>query len=244
MDFMLLNAKYKDEISLDKKALDLCKKFSKIALFSSVQFSKSLKPVIKVLEENKIKVLSSKPVRTNEHFQLLGCDVFKGNLNLNEEPDAYLYVGDGTFHPSALLLIQKDDTDYKPIIVFNPIQKKVSVIKLSDFSRMLKKYKASLMNFLTAKNIGVLISIKPGQQQLKESLKLRKKLKEKNIYFFADNNFDYSEFENFNFIDVWVNSACPRIGFDDAMNLNVAMINLNDAFNAREILSKNSLMNK
>ncbi len=98
-----------------------------------------------------------------------------------------------------------------------------------DCELIFKKYNASLTKFLMAKRVGVLITIKPGQQQLNVSRKLREVFPDKDVYFFAEDTIDYTHLEDFNFIQAWVNSACPRIGFDDAVNLPVGMVNITDA---------------
>ena len=43
--------------------------------------------------------------------QMLGCDNFK----VKRQVDAFLYIGDGEFHPRALLVNEK------PVFVFNPL---------------------------------------------------------------------------------------------------------------------------
>ena len=68
------------------------------------------------------------------------------------------------------------------------------------------------------------------------------KYPDKKVYYFAENTLDYTHMEDFNFIQVWVNSACPRVGFDDIVNMPVSMINITDALNAEEILGKDSLL--
>ena len=52
------------------------------------------------------------------------------------------------------------------------------------------------------------------------------------------------QLENFNFIDVWVNTACPRVSFDDQEKFVKGVINLNDALSVEEILSKESVFNQ
>ena len=69
------------------------------------------------------------------------------------------------------------------------------------------------------KNIGILITVKPGQQHFNPGLKLEDKYKDKRFYYFVDNDLNFSSLENFSFIEFWINTACPRIGFDDAVNL-------------------------
>ncbi len=72
------------------------------------------------------------------------------------------------------------------------------------------------MRFLNAEKVGILISTKPGQENLKKALSLRTKLKDKKSYLFINNNIDLKEFENFG-IDSWVNTACPRLDFDSSV---------------------------
>ena len=45
---------------------------------------------------------------------------------------------------------------------------------------------------------------------------LRKKLK--NSYVFICDNIDEGEFENFPGIDIWINTACPRIDGKNIIN--------------------------
>jgi 2-(3-amino-3-carboxypropyl)histidine synthase len=176
----------------------------------------------------------------------LGCDAFHDSLNLKEKVDAFLYIGDGRFHPLALVLGQKDSKfeDFKEVLIYDPIANKFEVLNYNEIKRILKKYKGSLLRFLNSKNIGILITVKPGQQHFNPSLKLEEKYKDKKFYFFVDNDINFNSLENFSFIEFWINTACPRIGFDDAVNLEKGMINLNDALNVNEILGKDSILNK
>jgi len=101
----------------------------------------------------------------------------------------------------------------------------------------MKKYKANLMKFLNAKTIGVLISTKPGQSYLNLALKLKKQ-SDKHIILFVDDTFNYNHMENFPFVDVWVNTACPRIGFDDVTSMPRPLINITDAFDPGKALAR------
>ncbi|MCD4666908.1 2-(3-amino-3-carboxypropyl)histidine synthase subunit [archaeon] len=242
MEVMFLDTPYKKEFKLNKKTLDYLKKYKKVGVYSSVQFISKLNNVLKQLKENKVEYCTSKPKRANKEFQILGCDVFHGSLNLKKDVDCFLYIGDGEFHPLALVLLQKDSKKFKEVLTYNPIGNKFEVLTQKNVIRILKKYKGSLLKFLNSNNIGVLVTVKPGQQQFKQSLKLEK-MYDKKFYYFVDNDMNFNNLENFNFIDCWVNTTCPRIGFDDAVNFR-SMVNLNDALNAKEILSKESILNK
>jgi 2-(3-amino-3-carboxypropyl)histidine synthase len=88
--------------------------------------------------------------------------------------------------------------------------------------------KGSLVKFHSSNNIGVVITTKPGQMQLKHSFKLEDKYPDKKFYFFVDDTLSFNQLENFPFIDVWVNTACPRIGLDDVEKFRKGVVNLSD----------------
>ncbi|MBN2141810.1 diphthamide synthesis protein [Candidatus Woesearchaeota archaeon] len=231
MDAMMIEARYSGKsISLSPKVIEHIKTkgYKKVALYASVQFTQVLEEVIKQVESLGAEVISSKPMRTSERYQLLGCISYKSALRLEEEPDAFLYIGDGAFHPRALVLAQKDEESFKEIIRYDPITGSMSIMGREDCDKIFKKYQASLAKILMSKEIGVIITLKPGQQQFKVSRKLRELFPDKNFYFFATEQLDMSQAEDFNFIEAWINTACPRIGFDDAAEMNVAMANLTD----------------
>ena len=100
------------------------------------------------------------------------------------------------------------------------------------------------MKFLVAKTIGVIVTIKPPQKHLKASYRLETKFPDKKFYFFLDDVVSFNQLENFPFIDVWVNTSCPRVGLDDQEKFTKGAINLNDAFMVREVLSKESVLMK
>ena len=90
---------------------------------------------------------------------------------------------------------------------------------------MEKKQKVSLVKFLNSSNVGILVSTKPGQENLKKAIELKKKLKKKNSFLFITNNINKQEFENFSQIDSWVNTACPRMDMNDGEIVNINDVN-------------------
>ena len=71
MEILLIGAVYQGEIKLDVKTLKHLKRYKTIALYAAVQFSSNLKNVIEQLHKESIEVVSSKPARTKEHYQIL-----------------------------------------------------------------------------------------------------------------------------------------------------------------------------
>ena len=224
------------------------KKYKTVALYASVQFVNSLDTVRKQLADNNITVITSHADRAQVKGQLLGCDNYYYSLNLQRDDakavDGYLYVGDGKFHPLALVYAQKDMHEMKEIVCNDPMQKKMSLMDITDVKKILLKYRASLMKFLAAKNVGVIVTVKPGQEQFSPSLALEKRYANKKFYSFIDNVVSFDQLENFNFIEIWVNTACPRVGFDDQEKFARGVINLNDALMAEDILGRDSVLTR
>ena len=242
-ELLLIDAKWEDEIKLTKELREHLRKnkIKSVALFASVQFT-NLDNFIKELEKNKIKVNITKAKRTNENMQVLGCDCYEDSFeeNIIKNSEGVLYIGDGLFHPKALLLSQIKSKNFKPIIIFDPIANKIKEINKKDIEKQIQKYKRNLKLFINSKTLGILVTIKPGQQYLNSAKNLKEKLKEqgKKAYIFIDNNIDINQLENYPFIQCWVNTACPRIGTDDIINTEKPIINLKEAVNPIKALEE------
>ena len=124
--------------------------------------------------------------------------------------DAFLYIGDGLFHPIALKINNK-----KPVFAFNPFIKKLKEITEDETKKMQQQQKAGLTKFHVSKEIGLLITTKSGQYNLNAAKQLEKKYPDKKYYYFIFDTLDFTQLENFPFIDCYVNTACPRISYDD-----------------------------
>ncbi len=252
MHTLFLDAPYTGKVELCKEITPYLKdkKYNTIALYASAQFCNNLETIKKQLQQLNITIFTSHADRTHVKGQLLGCNSNYASLHLpstdQEKIDAYLYIGDGKFHPLALVYAQKDQTkaEITEIICNDPISKTMYVLDYTSIKAILRKYRASLMKFLSASTIGIIVTVKPGQEHLKAALTIEKKFPDKKFYFFVDDTISFSQLENFPFIDVWVNTACPRIGFDEQEKFKHGIINLNDAFLVQEILSRDSVMNR
>ncbi len=201
MKTLFVHAKSKQKIHIPTSIIS--KLPDELGIFTTIQYLHQLPKVAKQLIKagKKVKILG----------QTLGC-----RAPVNAEMPAYLFIGSGRFHPLLVAYETK-----KPVYLFNPGATSLSKIKKSEVEQHMKRKKINLMKFLHAENVGVLISTKVGQTDNKinkYSVKLKMKgplellkRKDKNYYLFAFDTLDMSEFENFNFIDCWINTACPRI---------------------------------
>ncbi len=197
--FVFIPAKIKDEI--DEKKISSLKLPKTLAIAYSIQY----KPIAE-----KIKEILSKNHEITSIIQVLGCSSPKFSKNTK----AILLVGSGRFHAFSLQF----ETGIPVYILEADELKKISGEEVESFR---KKKTASYLKFLNADKVGVLISTKPGQENLKTALSL--KLKDKKQYFFLGNNIDTREFENFG-LTSWVNTACPRLDYDSSV-INLANLN-------------------
>jgi len=232
---LLIDAKWEGKIKLIKELKDYFKEknIKSVALFASVQFT-NLNDFIKQIKKLGIKVNTTKAKRTNEKIQVLGCDCYEDSFqeDIIKNSDAILYIGDGLFHPKALLLSQIKNQNFKPIIIFDPIANKIKEINKKDIEKQIQKKKRNLKMFINSRTIGILVTIKPGQQYFNSAKNLKEKLHQENkkAYIFIDNNINITQLENYPFIQCWVNTACPRIGTDDIVNIEKPLINIKEAF--------------
>jgi len=144
--------------------------------------------------------------------QVLGCS----NPKFPKNTKAILLISDGKFHAISLAL----ETKLPTYILEN---NKLAKILDKDIEKLGKQQKAAYVKFLNSKEVGILVSTKPGQQRLSRAREFKKKLKNKRSYLFICNNINTSEFENFG-LDSWVNTACPRMDMNDSRVVNIDKI--------------------
>ncbi len=191
-----IEIRYKNKFKLPEK---LIKELPEnIVLAYTVQFKDSIKEILKQLKDKKVELFRS--LHGKYKGQILGCD----NYPQKKKKGVFLYIGDGQFHPTAI------NTEL-PIISYNPFSKKWTKIN-NNWQKENKRY---FTKFLTSKTIGIIISTKPGQQNMKLASELKKQINkhfpEKEVYLFLNDLLIHNDLENFNFIDFWINTACPRI---------------------------------
>ncbi len=192
------------DIKLPKK--EITKLPKKLFLAYSIQYKELAKQIKQQLEQNHIKI--------QKFQQVLGCSNVNTVLPI-------LLVSTGKFHAQNLML--------QTPILYGLKNNKIIKISEKEVNKLKAKKKTALIKFLKADKIGILVSTKPGQERLKDAIKLKNQLEKKNKqpFIFISNNIDINQFENFN-IDSWVNTACPGLAID---NFNI--INIDDLPSAK-----------
>lgn len=172
-----------------------------LILLYSIQYKTLAKSIKKQLELNKIYV--------SKFQQVLGCSKIKTSSPV-------LLVSTGKFHAQNIYL--------QAPIIYILENRKITQISQEEINKLKIQRKTALMKFLNAGNIGILVSTKPGQNNLKKAIELKNKLKNKRkqAYIFLSNNINTNEFENFP-VDSWINTACEGLVYD-----NHNIVNMNE----------------
>ncbi len=207
MQIMHIEGRYKGETNPENINAEQIPR--RIALFTTVQFMDHIGKIKEYLE-NKGKKVTQPTTNAYYRGQVLGCSIKK-----LEGYEAILYVGDGEFHPVALAL-----ENNIPVYTFNPFSEKFDFIRDEQVQRMVKMQKSAIAKFYHSEKVGILVSLKPGQFRPKVKEELEKKHPEKKFFTFVFDTLNPASLEDFNFIECFVNTSCPRISFDDYSKFN------------------------
>ena len=206
----------KSQTNISKNLLDKLKLPKKIAVVSTIQ-------QLHVLNEIK-DYLGKKGIDVIIGGQVIGCNVINAS-KIKDDVDAILYIGSGEFHP-----IEVARKTGKEVFKLNPYTKVISKISEKEVKDYEKKIKGKLVKFYSSKKIGIIVSLKPGQQLLWKAEKFVKDHKEKECFIFVTNEVRKEELENFNDIEYWVNTACSRIELP-------GMISIDDIESNKKVLT-------
>lgn len=222
---MFVEAKAKlKELKLDKAIVAL-NKFKKIGLVSTVQFLELLPDVQKTLEKAGHQISMAKPqLHAIKAAQLLGCDV----TAIPQDCDCVLYIGTGEFHPFGIGLTQFAE---KPFFILNPFSGTVEKLSEKEIRKMQLQQQARIIKFKEAKTVGILVTLKLGQNEMQGNVNVIKEKLEKEgkeVFVFIGDTLNPAELENFPQIDAWVNTACPRV-VDDQELYKKPVVNVSEA---------------
>ena len=218
MKIMMVEGRYKGEIDLSNLDTNVLPK--KIGLATTVQFLDYVDEIKQFLQSKGKEIFVDK-MRQKYEGQLLGCDQGAA-VKIKDDVDAFLYIGTGVFHPLGISL----NVD-KEVFCYDPLHGVMSRIDRKQVERYNAKRKGAYLRFLQSKEIGFLVSLKPGQNNFKKAVEWKSRLNDKNCYIFAFDTLDFSQVENFPFIECWVNTACNRI-LDDYDKFPKPLVDLSD----------------
>ena len=216
----------KSKIKIDKtisKSLLFLKKYSKIGLVTTIQHIHTLKGASNLLINAGKTVLIGKSNTLPYSGQIVGCE-YSAAKSIAADVDAFLFIGGGRFHAMGVAL-----STNKPTILVNPFDQ--SVINLEDqTNKLLQQHWISIQKAKTAMNFGVLVGLKPGQENFNNALKIKRSLeKEKKCAFILLlNEITPEALMAFPSIDAYINTACPRISFEAPQKFKKPVLTINE----------------
>ena len=155
--------------------------------------------------------------------QVLGCN-FSSVSSVNDKVDAFLYLGEGDFHPIAAAFGAK-----KEMLIINPLTGEIgSVDEVRD--RMLRKRFALIEAAKAAESFLVIVCTKTGQNRTAaaDSIMERVKAQGKSAYKLLINEIGPDSLLPYR-VDAYINTACPRIAMDDSARYSKPMLTIIEA---------------
>tara|TARA_B100000029_G_scaffold368437_1_gene361987 strand:- start:400 stop:1404 length:1005 start_codon:yes stop_codon:yes gene_type:complete len=201
-----------DDISFDKvipKAVEMLKGKT-ISLITDSQHLHEIEPVRDILESKGVIVKIGKGKGQLNDGQVFGCEFYPA-MEIREQVDANLFLGQSNFHAAGLALSTKVRT-YILDPYFNEVR------DVTNFAEKLEK-KATLKIFkaVEANVFGIIVGLKEGQFAKVTALKFKKELEErgKEVQLLALTDITNDRLKNFTGIDAFIQVACPRISTDN-----------------------------
>lgn len=211
-DIPVIYIEVKDHLDLKpllKESLKFLDKYEKIGFSYSVQHKDDLDSIKKFYEENGKKLtLSKKAGNVAYEGHIVGCQ-FEGLKKIQDEVECFVILGNQFHSMGATIAVQK------PVILIDVYNDDVrSMEGLRD--KILKQRAISISKLKDAKNVGIIIEIKPGQK-FGSPRKLFEKLKKvgKNVVVITMSEITQEKIMNFYNIEAFIELACPRIAIDD-----------------------------
>ena len=239
--FPVLYIEVRDELNLKpilEKSLKKIEKFKTLGLSYSIQHRHDIETIKEFYEKRGKKIILSKKMGFAAYEgHVVGCE-YRGLKAIEKDVDAFLIIGNQFHSMGAALMVDK------PVVlvdVYNDDVRSMEGLK----EKILKQRTISIQKLKDAKNVGIIIEIKPGQK-FGDPKYLVEKLKErgKNPIVITMNELTPEKIMNFYKVDAFIELACPRIATDDFAKYHKPILTFKEALVALEIKSWNNLLEK
>jgi 2-(3-amino-3-carboxypropyl)histidine synthase len=202
------------------------REWENIGIVTTIQHIHQLKEFVKALEIRGLKPHSGKGGgKTPFDGQILGCS-YETAMDVRDDVNGFLYVGGGHFHPKGLMI-----STGKPVVIANPYNYFVMRLSEEEIMVLAKKRMAEISLARCASFIGIIVSSKPGQTNLTVAENFAKQFQYKGyqaILIYLD-DVRPENLNNFTEIEVFVNTACPRIAIDGIAGIDRPILSIKEA---------------
>ena len=241
VDFPSLYIEVKDILDLNpilKSSLEELKNFKKISLSYSIQHKHDVKKIKDFYEKSGKEVFLSKKLgRVAYEGHIVGCQ-YAGLKAIEDKADAFVVIGNNFHAMGAVLSVNK------PVIlldVYNDEVRRMDAVR----EKILKQRAISIEKLKEAKNVGIIVEIKPGQK-FGSSKYLFELLKQhgKNPIVITMSEVTPDKIMNFYYIDAFIEIACPRIALDDFAKYPKPIVTFKEAMVALGKMSWSELLTR
>ncbi len=210
-----------------EQALPLMEKWRKIGLTTTVQHVQTLDSVKEMMLHANKTVVVGDAGHTGYPGQVTGCN-YSNAKSVADDVEAFLFVGGGRFHALGVAL-----STSRPTIVADPYENRAFSVD-REARKILKQRWASIEEAKEAKAFAVLVGLKIGQKRLEEAMNIKERLERagKTVYLFAIREIAPETLMNFPAVEVYVNTACPRVSMDDATKFLKPVLTASEALTA------------
>ena len=214
----------RSDADVDDGILELLKDLpERIGLLATIQYLDLIPKVKSILEISGRKVFVGTGDRRIAYpGQVLGCNCSSAEAVLNDV-DAFLFIGEGDFHPLAAAFGIKKD-----VIVLNPVTKEVrNMAEIRD--RILRKRFAAIQGAKSAQSFLVIVCSKIGQKRSEEADAAVERIRSRGLKAYKAVLEEITPLSLMSYrVDAYVNTACPRVAMDDSAKYDHPMITLTE----------------
>ena len=191
-------------------ALSLLKPWKNIGLVTTVQHVDKLGEVRRILTDAGKIVVVGDAGRMRYPGQIIGCD-YSNAESIKDKVDAFIFFGGGRFHPLGLVLQVR-----KPTIVADPYEGRAYSID-HEAQELIRKRWACICKAKESRSFGVLVGLKAGQRDFETAARIKDLLVEnsRQASLLALKEINNRALLQFPSLEVFVNTACPRVSFDE-----------------------------
>lgn len=193
----------------------------KVGVLATVQYLGLIPEMCRMLEDSGRTVFVGKgDMRICHPGQVLGCNCSSAE-SVMDDVDAYLFIGEGDFHPLAAAFGVK-----KQVIVLNPITGEVR--DMSDVrDRILRRRFAAIQSARDAKSFLVIVCSKIGQNRSADADRVVSMLRSHGRVAVKAIMEEINPMSLMSYrVDAYVNTACPRIAMDDSARYDRPMLTI------------------
>lgn len=214
-----------DVAAVVRKALRQFTEERVIGLASVIQHIDRLGEAKRILEEAGKTVLVGKAEGELRYDgQVLGCE-FGAVTSISPKAEAFLVLSGGDFHGLGVRVATGKKT-----IVADPFQDQARDME-ELAKRFYRKRYAAIDSFREARKVGILIGLKTGQFKPRSAAKMRDLLENgrRECVLLALREIDPTVLSNFQDIEGFVNTGCPRVAWDDQDKFRTPVLNPEEA---------------